>query len=78
MPDPMDAFPPQSLDEELRANPEADAYLDAIADKAVELGRTPSWVAVVKGLAEFGISRGTTTNPVKRVVEAKIAARATD
>lgn len=72
MPDPMDAFPPASLDEELERNPDADAYLDAIVDKAVELGRNPSWEAVVKGLAEFDIRCGTTTNPVKRIVTARI------
>lgn len=72
MPDPMDAFPPASLDEELERNPEADAYIDAVVGKALELGRNPSWEAVVKGLAEFGIQCGSTTNPVKRIVTARI------
>jgi len=78
VPDPMDAFPPASLDEALARNPEADAYINAVAQKAVELGRAPSWKAVVKGLAEFDVELGSTTNPVKRVVEARMARATSD
>lgn len=72
MPDPNDAFPAKSLDEELERNPEADAYLDQVVAIAVERGRNPSWRVVVAALKEFGIETGATDNPVKRVVEQRI------
>ena len=70
MPDPMDAFPPVSLDKQLEANPDANDYIDMVVAIAVERGHNPSWKAVIAALGEYGIR--VTTNPVKRVVETRI------
>jgi hypothetical protein len=56
------------------ASPEARAFMDAVADRAVELGKDPVWAAVLKRLeAEFDTSPSAST--VRSTLRGLIKAR---
>ena len=69
--EPDDMFKARSLQEELAAHPEVDAWFDRLVARSVERGERPAWKLVKQYLVNAGLEVGVTENPIKRVYRAR-------